>query len=165
MIIAALRDGPYDLVLLLHIGAAIVGFGAVVWNPLLGAEAKKRPGAGGLAVSEATLALNRYGEFAIYTMPVTGILLVLMSDKAWDFGDLWISAAFLLYLIGLGIAHAVLTKQSKRLLELQQHALGTGTPPPTAEVALIENRLRAFGTVNHLILLVIIVLMIWKPGA
>ena len=43
-------DSLYGFLLLLHIVCAIVGFGAVVLNGLYGAESKKRPGPGGLAI-------------------------------------------------------------------------------------------------------------------
>ena len=45
----AVDDGLYGFLLFLHIVLAIFGFGAVVLNGLYGAEAKKRPGPGGLA--------------------------------------------------------------------------------------------------------------------
>ena len=55
MFIATLRDGTYDFFLLLHLVAVVVGFGGVLLNGLYGAEAKKRPGPGGLAIAEANL--------------------------------------------------------------------------------------------------------------
>jgi hypothetical protein len=53
MFLAAVNDGLYNFLLLLHIAASIVGFGAVVLNGVYGAQAKQRPGPGGLAITEA----------------------------------------------------------------------------------------------------------------
>ncbi len=46
-------SAAYNILLLLHIAAAIVGFGAVLLNGVYGAEIKKRRGAEGIAIAEA----------------------------------------------------------------------------------------------------------------
>ena len=71
-------DGTlYKTLLVLHIMAAIVGFGAVFLNGLYAAETKKRQGPSGRAVLEANIAVSTVAEKLIYAVPLLGILLVL----------------------------------------------------------------------------------------
>ena len=75
------NSGIFKLLLVLHILSAIVGLGAVMLNGLYAAQAQKRPGPPGRAVSEANFAVSTIAEKFIYAIPVFGILLVLASDK------------------------------------------------------------------------------------
>jgi len=70
----------YKIVFMLHILSIIVGFGGVMLNGVYGAEAKKRKGAGGVAIGEANVHVSEIAEKVIMSVPVWGILLVLMSD-------------------------------------------------------------------------------------
>src|SRR5687768_6681603 len=73
----------YDVVLVLHILTVIVGFGTVALNGVRGADAKARPGPGGLAIGESSFRVSNIAEKFIYAVPVLGIGLVFMSDDAW----------------------------------------------------------------------------------
>ena len=53
-------------------------------NGLYAAQAQKRPGPAGRAVSEANFAVSSVAEKVIYLIPVFGILLVLASDGAYQ---------------------------------------------------------------------------------
>ena len=164
----------YRIVLLLHILCAIVGFGTVILNGLYGREAKRRPGPGGLAITEANRTVSGIAEYFIYAVFVLGIALVLMSDKAWTFGQTWIWLAMLLYIVGIGISHGVLFPNARRMKELSAELVAGGPPPadappgPPTQVAEMERRGKTLGaasSVLHVLLIVILVLMIWKPGA
>ena len=170
---AGITSGIYKFVLVLHILCAIVGFGAVLLNGVYGAQAKKRPGPGGLAVTEANEAASGVGEYFIYAVFVLGLVLVGLSDKAWKFSQGWLGAAMLLYLVGLGVAHGVLIPGQKRMIALQRELQAgpppgggaAGPPPQVAEMEAIGKRLAAAGAVNQLILVVILFMMVFKPGA
>ena len=56
-------------------------------NGLYAAQAQKRPGPAGRAVSEANFAVSSIAEKVIYLVPVFGILLVLASDGAIEFSQ------------------------------------------------------------------------------
>jgi uncharacterized membrane protein len=159
MFIATLRDGAYDFVLLLHIATAIVGFGGVLLNPIYGIQAKNRPGPGGLAVTEANYAANRIAEKFIYAVPIFGFALVGMSDSAWEFSQTWIWLAIVLYVVGLGIAHSVLIPTQKRMIAMMQAG-----PPDPAAMEEQAKKLQTFGPINDVVLVIILILMIWKPG-
>jgi uncharacterized membrane protein len=164
----------YKIVLLLHILCAIVGFGAVILNGLYGRESKRRPGPGGLAITEANLAVSQVGEYFIYAVFVFGISLVLMSDKAWKFSQTWVILAMTFYVIGIAVSHAVLFPNAKRIRNLAAELVAAGPPPagappgPPPQVAEMERSGKILGiasTFLHLLLVAILVLMIWKPGA
>ncbi len=166
------NSGIYKFLLVLHILAVIAGFGPAVMAAAFGAQAKARRGREGLAIAEATFTvISKYAEWFIYSVPVLGILLVLVSDDAVKFSDTWISLSFLLYIVALGLVHGVHFKNLKRMNVLMAElaagppaGAGKGGPPP--QVAELEQRgkqVAMVGTVLNLLLVAIVFLMVWKP--
>lgn len=170
MILGAVGDDSYDLVLLLHILAAIVGFGAVFLNALYGAQVRARRGSEGLAILEANFLVSKVGTYFIYAVFVLGIVLVLMSDDVWSFGDTWIWLSMLLYIVGIGLSHGVQQPSVRRMIALMEE-MGTagppaaGPPPQAAEMQELGKRLGATGATLNVLLVVILYLMVFKPGA
>jgi uncharacterized membrane protein len=169
-VLANTNSGLYKTLLVLHILTAIVGLGAVMLNGLYAAQAAKRQGPPGRAVSEANLAVSTVGEYFIYAIPVFGILLVLASDKAWKFSQTWIWLALLVYVTAIGISHAVLIPGHKKinalLLEMEQGPPAAGGPPPqAAQLQDVGKRMAAAGATLNIFVVVFLVLMIWKPGS
>ena len=169
MLLATTDSGLYKSLLVLHILTAIVGLGSVMLNGIYAAQAQKRQGPPGRAVSEANFAVSTVGEKFIYAIPVFGILLVLASDKAYKFSQTWIWLALLVYVIAIGISHAVLIPGHKRinalLLEMEQGPATAGGPPPQAiEMQSIGKRMAAAGMTLNVFVVIFLVLMIWKPG-
>jgi uncharacterized membrane protein len=169
MLFAAVGDTSYRVVLLLHILTAIIGFGTVFLNALYGRAAERRKGAEGLAIAEATYDASQVAQFFIYAVPVFGILLVLMSDEVFEFSEAWISISFVLYIIGLGLSHGALRPNIRRMhtlmRELSAGTPATGGPPP--QVDELERRGRTVGLVSALLnlnVVILLYLMIWKPG-
>lgn len=169
MLIATTQSGLYRTLLVLHILCAIVGLGSVMLNGLYASQAARRQGPPGRAVSEANFAVSSIGEYFIYAIPIFGILLVLASDKAWKFSQTWIWLALVLYVIAIGISHAILIPGHKRvnalLAEMEQAPATAGGPPPqAAEVEALGKRMAAAGATLNVFVVVFLVLMIWKPG-
>lgn len=170
MILGAVGDDSYDLVLLLHILAAIVGFGTVFLNALYGAQVRARRGSEGLAILEANFLVSKVGTYFIYAVFVLGIVLVLMSDDVWSFGDTWIWLSMLLYIVGIGLSHGVQQPSVRRMIALMEE-MGTagppaaGPPPQAAEMQELGKRLGATGATLNVLLVVILYLMVFKPGA
>jgi hypothetical protein len=166
-------DG-YKIVLVLHILCAIVGFGAVMLNAVYGAEVRKRQGAEGLAVLEANMRVSKIGEYFIYAVFILGFALVGMSDKAWKFSQTWVWLAVLLYIVAIAISHAVMQPSTKRMRDLMAELVNAGPPPAGAapggpppqvvEMQAIGKRLATFGPVLNIMLVVILGLMVFKPG-
>jgi uncharacterized membrane protein len=147
--------------LFLHLTAAIVGFGGVLLNGLYGAQAKKRPGPGALAITEANYWVSAtVAEKAIYLVPLFGFALIGLSDGAWSFSDSWISGSLVLYVIGLANARLVLVPTQKHMIDMMNEG-----PPDPMKMETDGARLARFGAVSHVVFTLIMILMIWKPGA
>ena len=175
MVLATYLDGPYKFLLVIHILAAIVGFGVLTLGGLFGLESKKRPGPEGLAVFDAYEHVAvRYAETIVYTVPVWGILLVLTSDKVWKFGQTWVWLALVIYLGALGFVHGVHLPNLKRMRALMAELIAMGPPPagaapsgPPPQVVELEargQRAGINGMILNLAMVSILFLMVWKPG-
>lgn len=165
----------YKLLFVLHMVSVIVGFGAVMLNGLYGAEAEKRKGVGGLAIGEANFRVSTIGEYFIYAVPLWGILLVLSSDGTWKFSQAWIILALLIYATAIAISHAIVIPSAKKMNKLGAELVAMGPPPEGApaggpppqvlEMEATSKKLKTFGPILDLAVVVIVFLMIFKPGA
>jgi hypothetical protein len=166
-------DGTlYRIIVVLHIMCAIIGFGAVYLNALYGQQIRNRRGREGLAVYEANFFVTRVGQFFIYGVFVFGFLAVLASDDAWKFDQTWVWLAMALYLVALGVSHGVLLPAVRRMGVLMKEmadapggAPAPGPPPQAAELGRLGPRVGAAGAFLDVMVVVILCLMIWKPGA
>jgi uncharacterized membrane protein len=161
----------FDIVLVLHILCAIVGFGAVFLNGLYGQQAKSRKGAEGLAIAEANELVSRVGEYFIYAVFLLGVLLVLIGDPVITFGKTFVWLSMTLYVIAMGISRGLLIPRVKRLIALQRElvssgppATGSGPPPQVLEMEKVGKQLGMYGAILNVMLVVILVLMVFKPG-
>ena len=185
MVIAAYRDDLYNVVLVLHILCAIVGFGAVVLNGVYGNEVKKRPGPEGIAIFDANEKVSKIGELFIVAVFVFGFVLVLLSDDAIEFQQTWVWLSMLLFVIAMALSLGVMSPVLKRMRVLMgEMASGpppaagsvperpsgsvpeppSGPPPQVAEMQGLGKRVAMLGATLQLLLVAILCLMIWKPG-
>ncbi|HEY8217597.1 MAG TPA: DUF2269 family protein [Acidimicrobiia bacterium] len=167
--IAAFGSDAYKLVLVLHILCAIVGFGAVFLNGIYGQQAKARRGPEGLAISQANFLVSEIGTYFIYAVFLLGIVLVLIGDNVFDFGQTWIWLSMLLFLAALVASHAVLRPTVRRMQALMEEMIASGPPqggppPQAAEMEQLGKRLAIVGPALDLTMVVILVLMVFKPG-
>src|SRR3990170_3746967 len=113
----------YNLVLVLHLLAVIIGFGGMFIAPFYGNESRNRPGADGLAVAETTLKVTgTVPTVAVCAVPILGILLILMSDDTWKFSEAWISLSFLLYIVLMGLATGIQVPTVRKIVALRSGA-------------------------------------------
>lgn len=148
--LADVGSTPYNLVLLLHILSAIVAFApAFVW-PIVNVQTRKRgvqvPSevAGQVPVNNVII----HGP-ALVATGVFGILLVVLSDEVWEFSQAWISAAFVVWFAILAVLFGLLVPAERKA---------------AAGDAAAAKRGAMFGGIIHLLLVVMLYLMIWKPG-
>lgn len=170
MLIATYRDDAYNVVLTLHILTVVIGLGAVFLNGLYGAQVKARRGPEGLAIAEANLKVSKFAEWFIYAIPIFGIGLVFMSDDAIEFDETWIWLSIVLYIVAMGISHGLLYPTVKRMHVLMAEMIAGpppmgGPPPQAAEMAQLGKRVGAAGAALNLLVVVLIVLMVFKPGS
>jgi len=174
MLLATTNGGLYKLCLVLHIFSAIVGFGAVFLNGVYGQQMKTRMQSGraaeAIGIFEANHTVSKIGEYFIYAVFIFGFALLGLSDSAWKLDQTWVWLSVVLYIIAIGLSHGVLLPTVKRIGVLMHEMAGGpppvgGPPPQAAEMATLGQRVGIVGPILNVILIVILFLMVWKPGA
>lgn len=151
----------YKLALVLHLLTVIVGFGGMFIAGFYGNEARSRPGAEGLAVAETTLKVTGMAPtMAVYTVPILGILLILLSDDTWKFSEAWISLSLLLYIVLVALAVTVQVPAIRKMVAVRQGAAGAQPLQMRAE----EKKVAAVSGIVNLLWVVVLFLMVFKPG-
>ena len=159
----------YDIVKVLHILCAVVGFGGVLLNGVYAAQARKRPPAEGLAVMEANVFVsNKIAKIAIYLTLVLGFGVVGLSDQQIEFTDLWVMISIILFIASLLVSELLLSPRVKKLVALQREiAEGPppqgGPPPQVAQMKALGGQVGAFSGFLHLAFVVILSLMVFQP--
>lgn len=163
----------YRLLLFLHIVCMIVGFGSSFVYPILGNEGKKRRGVEAKALSESSLhAAELVTTPVIYVGGALGLVLALVGP--WDIADAWLSASFTVFIAAVLFARFVHVANLTRMNVLIAELATMGPPPagapagPPPQAVELEQRGKAAarnGGILHLALVVLLYLMIWKPGA
>jgi uncharacterized membrane protein len=154
-------SGAYQAVMIVHILAVVVGFGALFVSSVYSVQGRRRGGAERAAISEANeFVATRVAAMAIYAVPILGIALIGMSDKVYKFSQAWVSTAFLLYLVMLAILLAVVRPSYRKL-----NGLLRSPSPDAGAISAVEKRMASFVGVNHLLVVVVIYLMVVKPGS
>ncbi len=120
----------YEATLVVHILLSIAGFGAVLLNGVYFAQAKKRLGPEGRAISEANFAASAIAEVLILAVPVSGLALVWVSGGAWSLDDLWVWVSLVLFVVAFAISRGVLRPAHRRVNRLLREARALRTPWP-----------------------------------
>lgn len=161
----------YKIVFVLHMLTVIVGFGGLVFNGVYAAHAKKRQAEGHAAVTGATSEVAKRAEYAVYAVPILGIGLVAMSEDQWAFDQLWVGVSLLLYIVAVGVHHGLLRPTTTRRMALEAELSGSGSgssgagrPPQAQGLDALDAKLATGSMVFNLLLIVIVVLMVFKPG-
>jgi hypothetical protein len=166
MLIATINSGPYKLLLVLHIAAVVVGFGGLVLNTRYTATATRAGGREGAAIATANLEISKWALYALYSVPVWGIGLIGASKSGskmlYTFGSPWVSIGFLLWFVAVGIVHGLVVP-SQRKLTAVLNGTGDGSST-TTDVRTLNSRLATAGAAIDIILVVVLVLMVFKPG-
>ena len=161
MLLATIASSAYKIVLVLHIVAAILGFGSVMLNGVYASEVRKRPAPEGAAIADANYRVSfGVAMWFIYAIPVLGIALVGMSDKAWKFSQSWVWLSLVLWFALVGLVHGVHRPNVRQLDALVRSG--------SADVAEVERRGRLASTMGAILSLIVVatlVLMVFKPGA
>ena len=152
MILGAYGDTLFKVLFLGHMLAFVVAFAPAVINPILMAKLKAQGDHATLPKVAGVLAGNgRQIHFpALVALGGFGIAMVLTSDPAITFGDTWVSLAFLDWLAITGIVSAVMLPGERKMAEGDLSA---------------EKKVEVGGQVITVLTLLMLYLMIWKPGA
>jgi hypothetical protein len=131
----------YKFFLLLHIASVVVAFAPVIVGSVALAPAGGRRRA---AVPELSPTGRLIYAGGLILSGLFGILLIVISDDVWEFSDTWISLAFLVWIAMNGVFHAMVFP-ARRAARSDRAQLG---------IAIL-----------NVLLIVMLWLMIWKPGA
>jgi len=135
--LASITSSGYRIVLLIHILSVVLAFGPNFVGPIL-----RRNGATNLGMTKMSRAVQ-LPSIAITFL--SGILLIVLSDEVWSFEKPWISTAFLVA-IAAGVVLFLLATVYERSDEGAEKLVGM------------------YSGILHLLLVVGLVMMIWKPG-
>jgi uncharacterized membrane protein len=156
----------YDWLLFFHVSGAFLLVGGSVTAAALNISALRRERPSEIAV---LLGLTRVAVIAIYAgvllTLVFGLWLVSASPFGYGYGDAWVIAALVLWVLA-NAAGGAGGKREEETRKLAERLAGEGDLPN----AELSTRLRDPVTLtleygSGLAILVILVLMIWKPGA
>ena len=151
MVLAAGRtSGVYRLLLLLHIVAVVAAFAPlVVQTPLLRQLTRTRRGDIPVVVGGLLGNNRRIHAPSLIVAGFFGILLVAMSDDVWKFSQAWVSLAFLVWIAMNGVLHGVQLPAQRKLAKGDRS---------------MQQRLDLADGILALLFLLMVVLMIWRPG-
>lgn len=144
-----------DLLLALHITLVVLLLGPLIsYSMVLPSLIRRGPEmAGPLATIEK---IQGPLEKATGSILVVGIILVLHSHSEWSFKQGWVSASLALFIVAAGLGMGVIAPTFRKAVE----KLSAG------QTALAEaTRLQLVMLLNFAIFLVILWLMIKKPGS
>jgi uncharacterized membrane protein len=161
----------FKILVLLHILCVIGGFGAVAYNALYLSLAQRRPGGGTGAVIDVNTLVSGFAELLIYAALLFGIGAVAASRSTIKFSDAWVSAAFAVYLVDVGVLHGWIKRYQREystvVARLETGAAGAEAGSVEVDVAQLkhlERRISLGWGVFNLLVVAAVYLMVFKPG-
>ena len=151
----------FEVLLLIHILSAIAGFGPTFSFGVLGPFAAKMGGPQALGIMKGVeKVVTTLVQPAIAIQLVSGALLIFQAG--WDdnfFSHYWLWVSIVLFLVTASLALFVQAPNSRKMIELAESG-NAGSP----EFAATGKRAATVGPILTVMLLVIIFLMVIKPG-
>lgn len=141
----------------LHIFLAIVAVGLNISYAVWQARAAREPEHTGYALRGIKFLDDRIANPAYGGLLLVGILLVLLGP--WEFTQLWVAGAIVLYLIMGTVAFFFYSPTLTKLIASYE-----SDGAATAEFRALSARSRMVGIVLAVLVVAIIVLMVVKPG-
>ncbi|MEX1023288.1 MAG: DUF2269 family protein [Dehalococcoidia bacterium] len=156
----------YDTLLIGHIlGVLVMAFGTGT-GMLTALAAGSQPDVATVARTARLESLGgRVTTIATVVVLLLGVWLVIEGDS-WEFSQAWISSAFVLWFIAMGIGGGIMARHARRLGESADAAAQRGETTSATLIEEFNAPLAKIGGVALLLLYVaFIVLMVAKPGA
>ncbi|MFN0092234.1 MAG: hypothetical protein ACKVWR_18500 [Acidimicrobiales bacterium] len=161
-------SAAYRLVLLAHLVCVVVGFGGLIVDGLLHSGLRRRPAAESFAVSQAGyVAAYKIADKFLYGVLIFGAAAIPLSDGQWEFSQTWVSVAFALFVVILGLLHGVLLPARRRVHVMLGELAGAGGADEVSksrELARLSGRINAAWLAIDVALVAAVADMIWKPG-
>ena len=156
---ASFNSGWYQAVLVVHLASAVVGFGGSALGTVMLRRAwAEGPDAAGAVRRAHEFASNRLTDIAAYLAGTAGLVAVLVDDR-WDLRQGWVTTAFILYFVWVGIAHGALRPAGAKLAE----ALEAGGER-AGDAERLRRRAELWSALSNLVIVAAIAVMVTKPG-
>lgn len=158
------------LFLFLHVMGAIAVFGPSFAFPFIASQVQKTPQHGHFAAVVSETIERRLIVPGAIVQGITGLLLILIlgvnpfTDAPWR----WLLIAVPLYLVAIGFAIFVQSKNAEKMVHLTAN-MPPGPPPagapagPPPEIAATGRALARGGQFLSLLIVLIVILMVTKP--
>ncbi len=148
--VAAIGDTPYNIVLVLHILSALVAFAPAFVHPLLIQQSKGMDTGSRQALLGHLMGNGRrmYGP-ALIINGLLGFALSGMSGGIYALSQTWLIAAIVVWIAMNGLIHAVLIPAERAMSNGDDSA---------------EARFDKAGPVVAILLVIMLILMVFKPG-
>ncbi len=155
----------YNIFLFFHILCAIIGFGTMALSGINFSTATRMKGEGGLAIFESAKKTQNIAIGFVYAMFVFGVLIVLVAEDADMFTQTWLSISTGLFIVAVLIGEIGLRPTSHKLNLVFRQSVETASDSAIAQIDELATRTGILNGINNLIFVVILALMIFKPGA
>lgn len=123
MLIAALRDTGYNIVLFLHILTVIVAMAGAVAHPLMFKLEEQRADGDVVGLAQRIETPSRIYAVSFALTGIIGFGLVTMGD--WPWGDAWIWISIILWLAANGVLHAMMLPAERAVAGGDTSAMST----------------------------------------
>jgi hypothetical protein len=153
----------YDVLVALHVAAAVVGFGSVAMSGVYGGSARRADR------EEAMEELRRYFgppgrlELLIAVVPFLGAAALAVGPGTSHFGQAWVAVGIALWLVAAGLLFGVVRPAEATLRRTIKAAPPVDGPGHGLRSAGV--RLQWAAAASDLIFLVALVVMVIKPGS
>lgn len=165
MILAAVNDTGYEVLLVLHHLTVIIGAGAMFTLPVVAVvmrRAQDQSRADVLAMVGATM--KAVVAPALLLAGVFGGALVGFSDDVFEFSQAWLAIAGPLWIVLVALVWFVVAPAQLAVARLTRELPTGDRSAIEARIATISSRIGMASGVTHLGLIVMVYLMAFKPG-
>jgi len=160
-----------QLFLFLHVMGAIAVFGPVFIFPVIASQAQKSPQNGHFAAGLSELIERRIVLPGAVVQGITGVALILILGADLTSASYrWLIGGISLYLVAILYAAFVQAPAAEKMVQLTAGGPPAGPPPagvpagPPPEIAATGQKLQRGGMLLTVLIVLIVILMVTKPG-
>lgn len=151
----------FTVLLVLHIIGAVVGIGPTYAFGVIGSMLPTA-GPGSIALMESMAKIEKVlvNPVAIFLQPVTGVLLIVETSRDKNFfKSEWLLISIVAYIVIMILSYGVMGPGLHKMI-----GMAKGGQAQTPEFAALAKTQQKVGPILGVLGVLIIVLMVWKPG-
>lgn len=162
---------PYDVLVAVHVTAAVVGFGAVALSGVYGGSATRPERDGAWEELRRYFALPGRAELLVTVVPFPGVAALLVDPGPSRLGQTWVAVGLGLWVIASALLLAVVRPAGAVISREMasggggSHAADVASSGRAARVRQAGSRLRWSAAASDLLFCVALVVMVIQPGS